>query len=171
MKHTLAVLVQDRPGVLSRVARLFSRRGFNIDSLSVGSSERKNISRMTIVVTGDEETLEQVTKQLHKLIEVLKISILPPAESIDRELVMVKISANKDNRTEIMQITDIFRAKIVDVSHNSMVVEMTGNEEKVDALLNLLRPFGIKELVRSSKIAMARSEIKTTNNNKRRISV
>lgn len=155
-KHTLSVLVQDSPGVLSRVARLFSRRGFNIDSLSVGSSERENISRMTIVVSGDEKTLEQVIKQLHKLIEVLKISVLPDEESIDREMILIKVHTDKQTRSEIMQIIDIFRARIVDVSHDSLVIELTGDENKVKALIQLVQPFGILELVRTSKIAMFR---------------
>lgn len=162
-KHTLSVLVEDSPGVLSRVARLFSRRGFNIDSLSVGSSERENVSRMTIVVQGNEETLEQVIKQLHKLIEVLKISVLPDEESIDRELILVKVHSDKEIRSEIIQIIDIFRARIIDVCHDSLVIELTGNEDKVKALIQLLQPFGIMELVRTSKIAMFRGQRTTEN--------
>lgn len=160
-KHTLSVLVEDSPGVLSRVARLFSRRGFNIDSLSVGSSEREDISRMTIVVTGDEKTLEQVIKQLHKLIEVIKISVLPEKERIEREMILLKVNSDKQTRSEIMQIIDIFRARIVDVCHDSLVIELTGDEGKVKALIQLLQPFGIMELVRTSKIALFRG-LRTT---------
>jgi len=157
MKHVLAVLVENQPGVLARIAGLFSRRGFNIDSLTVGETENPRLSRMTIVVAGDDAILEQVTKQLHKLIDVIKISDITNSPHVQRDLVMIKVKATPQNRAEIVQIVDIFRAKVVDVGRDALVVEMTGDEDKIDALTELLRPFGIKELVRTGKIAMVRS--------------
>lgn len=156
MKHIISVLVENKFGVLARVAGLFSARGFNIDSLAVGETEDATVSRMTIVVAGDEKILEQVTKQLHKLVDVIKVQDMTKEEHIDRELMLIKVNATGDRRSEVMQIVDIFRAKIVDVSPKSVVVEMTGAPEKVKALLNLLAPFGIKETVRTGRIAMAR---------------
>lgn len=156
MKHTLAVLVENTPGVLARVAGLFSRRGFNIDSLAVGRTENPAVSRMTIVVEGDDHVLEQVTKQLHKLIDVIKINDITKDAYVDRELVMIKVYAEASTRSEIMQLVDIFRARIVDVGHKTLTIEVTGNEGKIDAFENCLRPFGIKELVRTGKIAMLR---------------
>ncbi len=156
MKHTLSVLVENKPGVLNRIAGLFARRGFNIESLAVGETEDPKISRMTITVDGYDQPLEQVTKQLHKLINVIKITDLDPASSVDRELVMVKVRADASNRSEIMQIVEIFRAKIIDVSKTMLVIEVTGTREKVNAIMKLLRPFGIAELVRTGRIAMSR---------------
>ncbi len=156
MKHTLSVLVENKPGVLNRISGLFARRGFNIDSLAVGETEDPKYSRMTITVDGQDQPLEQVTKQLHKLINVIKITDLDPATSVDRELVMVKVKADAANRSEIMQIAEIFRAKIIDVSKTMLVVEVTGTREKVGAIMKLLRPFGIVELVRTGRIAMSR---------------
>lgn len=156
MRHTLAVLVENNPGVLARVAGLFSRRGYNIDSLSVGRTDNPAVSRMTIVVEGDEMVLEQVTKQLHKLVDVIKISDITKDEYVDRELVLIKVNAEASLRAEIMQLVDIFRARIVDVGNKSLTIEVTGNEGKIDAFENSLRPFGIKELVRTGKIAMLR---------------
>ncbi|MHB1344457.1 MAG: acetolactate synthase small subunit [Thermoleophilia bacterium] len=156
MKHTLSVLVENKPGVLNRIAGLFARRGFNIESLAVGETEDPKISRMTITVDGHDQPLEQVTKQLHKLINVIKITDLDPASSVDRELVMVKVRADPSNRSEIMQIVEIFRAKIIDVSKTMLVIEVTGTREKVTAIVKLLRPFGIVELVRTGRIAMSR---------------
>ncbi len=156
MKHTLSVLVENKPGVLTRIAGLFARRGFNIDSLAVGETENPSISRMTITVDGQDQPLEQVTKQLHKLINVIKITDLDPATSLDRELVMVKVKADADTRSEIMQIVEIFRAKIVDVSKSALIIEVTGTREKLAAIMNLLRPFGIQELVRTGRIAIDR---------------
>ncbi|MHB0979891.1 MAG: acetolactate synthase small subunit [Thermoleophilia bacterium] len=156
MKHTLSVLVENKPGVLTRIAGLFARRGFNIDSLAVGETEDPKLSRMTITVDGQDQPLEQVTKQLHKLINVIKITDLDPASSVDRELVMVKVKADATNRSEIMQIVEIFRAKIIDVSKTMLVIEVTGTREKVNAIMKLLRPFGIVELVRTGRIAMSR---------------
>ncbi len=152
----MAVLVENKPGVLARVAGLFSRRGYNIDSLTVGVTDNEYISRMTIVVEGDEHVLEQVTKQLNKLIDVIKVSDLKPVETVERELALIKVKAEPENRSEIMLIVDIFRARIVDVSPKSMIIEVTGDEDKINALTNLLRQFGIKEMVRTGKVAMIR---------------
>ena len=156
MKHTLSVLVENKPGVLARVAGLFSRRGFNIDSLAVGVTENPEISRMTIVVKGDDRVLEQVTKQLNKLIEVIKVSDLRAEESVERELVMIKVVAEPKTRSGIMQIADIFRARIVDVSPKTLIIEITGDETKINAMESLLKQFGIKELARTGKVALTR---------------
>jgi len=156
MKHTLAVLVENRYGVLSRVASLFARRGYNIDSLAVGVTEDPTISRMTIVVRGDDIVLEQVTKQLNKLIDVIRVTDLGTEDTVERELVLIKVNADVKNRSEIMQIADIFRAKIIDVASKSMIIEVTGDENKIKAIEQLLKPFGIKEMVRTGKIALRR---------------
>lgn len=156
MRHTLAVLVENTPGVLTRVAGLFSRRGFNIDSLTVGTTENPAVSRMTIVVEGDEYTLEQVSKQLNKLINVLKVIDLPADDSVARELALIKVHAEPSRRASIMQVVDVFRAKVVDVGRESMIVEITGDGQKVGALLELLREFGVKEVVRTGTVAMNR---------------
>lgn len=156
MKHTLSVLVENRPGVLSRVAGLFSRRGYNIESIAVGATETPGISRMTIVVDGATCHVESIIKNLHKLIEVLKVSDLTEDAKVDRELLLIKVKADASTRPEILQIVQIFRAHIVDVSENSLIVEVTGDQEKVEGILNLLRPFGIREIVRTGVIAMAR---------------
>ena len=165
-KHILSVLVENHAGVLSRVAGLFSRRGFNIDSLAVGVTENHDISRMTIVVDGDEYTVEQVSKQLNKLIDVIKIKRLDKHESISRELALIKVSSNAATRSEIVQLVEIFRAKIVDVSKTTLTIEASGSEDKVAALEDLLRPFGIREIVRTGIIAIERGNriIKATNN-------
>jgi len=160
MKHTLAVLVENKSGVLSRVASLFSRRGYNIDSLAVGVTEDPDISRITIVVHGDDHVLEQVTKQLNKLIDVIKVSDIGGDEAVERELALIKVAADADTRAEIIQIANIFRARIVDVAPKSMTVEVTGDEGKIQAIEKLLRQFGIKELVRTGKIAMVRGSKK-----------
>jgi len=160
MKHTLAVLVENKAGVLSRVASLFSRRGYNIDSLAVGVTEDPDISRITIVVHGDDHVLEQVTKQLNKLIDVIKVSDIGGDEAVERELALIKVAADADTRAEIIQIANIFRARIVDVAPKSMTVEVTGDEGKIQAIEKLLRQFGIKELVRTGKIAMVRGSKK-----------
>ncbi|MGB9803347.1 MAG: acetolactate synthase small subunit [Desulfofundulus sp.] len=165
MRHTLAVLVENNPGVLARVAGLFSRRGYNIDSLAVGRTDNPAISRMTIVVEGDDRVLEQVTKQLHKLIDVIKISDITADEYVDRELILIKVSAEPEKRGEIMQIADIFRARIVDLGRRTMILECTGNEGKITAFEESLRPYGIKELVRTGKIAMLRGSRYTNINN------
>ncbi|HBC93910.1 MAG TPA: acetolactate synthase small subunit [Pelotomaculum sp.] len=164
MRHTLAVTVENNPGVLTRVAGLFSRRGFNIDSLAVGRTENPRISRMTIIVEGDDQVVEQVAKQLHKLVDVIKISDITYSPYVDRELVLIKVNAEPASRAEIMQLVDIFRARIVDVGPKTLTVEVTGDEGKIDAFEQSLRPFGIKELVRTGKIAMLRG-IKTSSKN------
>ena len=156
MQHTITALVENTPGVLARVAGLFSRRGFNIESLAVSITEDPSVSRMTIVVGGDERELEQIEKQLNKLIEVIKVFDYSNTPAVDRELALIKVSAGPEKRAEIMQISDIFRAKIIDVSERTMVVEVTGPVGKVDAFQNLMVPYGIKELVRTGKIALSR---------------
>jgi acetolactate synthase-1/3 small subunit len=156
MKHTLSVLVQNKPGVLARTAGLFSRRGYNIESLTVGITENEAVSRMTIVVTGDDTVVEQVTKQLNKLIEVIKVSDLTKESYVDRELVLIKVTADSSNRAEIMQIVNIFRARIVDVAPKSLIIEVTGDEGKLDALVGMLKQFGIKEIVRTGTLALGR---------------
>lgn len=156
MKHTLTVLVQNRPGVLTRVAGLFSRRGYNIESLAVGRTEKPEVSRMTIVVDGDDPVIEQVCKQLYKLIDVIKLSDITEDEYVDRELILIKVNADPSTRGEIMQIVEIFRARIVDIARNSLIIECTGDEGKIDAIEASLRPFGIREVVRTGKIAMLR---------------
>ncbi|GLI35796.1 acetolactate synthase small subunit [Desulforhabdus amnigena] len=164
MKHTLAVLVENSPGVLARVAGLFSRRGFNIESLTVGRTESDDVSRMTIVVEGDDRLLEQVSKQLHKLIDVIKISDITEEEYVDRDLVMIKVAADPGQRVEIMQMANVFRARVVDLGRKTMTLECTGNEGKINAFEESLRPYGIKELVRTGKVAMLRgSKFGSTN--------
>jgi acetolactate synthase-1/3 small subunit len=156
MRHTLSVLVENRHGVLARVAGMFARRGYNIDSLTVGVTEDPTISRMTIVVRGDDEVLEQVTKQLNKLIDVIRVSDLKAEDTVEREMALFKVNSDVNNRSEIMQIVDIFRARIIDVAPRSMIVEVTGDETKIEAIEQLLRPFGIKEMVRTGKVALRR---------------
>lgn len=156
MKHTVSALVENKPGVLVRIAGLFSRRGFNIESLAVGPTERPDVSRMTIVVDVGDRSLEQVTKQLHRLINVIKLSDLKPEEAVERELVLIKIKATPENRAGIIEVADIFRANIIDVSREVMILEVTGTEDKIRAIEDLLKPYGIKELARSGRIALAR---------------
>lgn len=157
MKHTICCFVENRFGVLARISTLFSARGFNIDSLAVGETEDPTVSRMTIVVDVDEKILEQVIKQLRKLIDVIKVVDVTKEDSVERELVLLKVNIPDINaRTQIIQIIDIFRAKIVDVGLKSLIVEITGDEKKVETLIGLLRPFRIKELARTGKIAMLR---------------
>jgi len=155
-RHTLSVLVEDKPGVLARVASLFSRRGFNIESLAVGPTELPDVSRMTIVVTVDLLPLEQVTKQLNKLINVLKIVELDPDASVQREIMLVKVKSDMDTRTHILETAQLFRAKVVDVSAEAITIEATGKVDKLQALLKVLEPFGIKELVKSGMVAVGR---------------
>ncbi len=156
MKHTLSLIVYNQAGVLTRVAGLFSRRGYNIESIAVGVTEDPEVSRMTIVVDGDENIVEQIIKNVHKLIDVLKVSDISNENCVDRELALIKVTADADNRSQILQIVDIFRARIVDVNEQSVIVEVTGDEGKVDAIVALLRPYGIKEIARTGKIAMVR---------------
>jgi acetolactate synthase-1/3 small subunit len=158
MKHTIAILVEDQPGVMSRVAGLFTRRGFNIDSIAVGPSEAPGISRMTIIVNGDHKVLEQVTKQLNKLIDVIRVRDIPAENILERELVLVKVHTESLSvRAEIIQLVEIFKAKVVYVERNTLTIEMSGDEEKVSGFLKLLAPFGVKEVVRTGRIAIARS--------------
>jgi acetolactate synthase-1/3 small subunit len=155
-KHTIAVLVENKFGVLSRVAGLFSARGYNIESLSVGETLDPTVSRMTLVVRGDEFVIEQVMKQLHKLIDVIKVSDLTDDSHVQRELVLIRVNAEPQHRAEILRTADIFRAKVVDVTPQSFTLEATGVEEKLEALIELLRPMGIQEIVRTGKVAIAR---------------
>jgi acetolactate synthase-1/3 small subunit len=155
-RHTLSVLVEDQPGVLARIASLFSRRGFNIESLAVGPTEHSGMSRMTIVVNVDDLPLEQVTKQLNKLVNVLKIVELDPSTAVQRELLLVKVRADADTRSQVLETVQLFRAKVVDVAPDAVVIEATGNADKLQALLRVLEPFGIKELVQSGMVAVGR---------------
>jgi len=156
MRHTLAVLVENKYGVLARVSGLFSRRGFNIDSLAVGITEDPTISRMTIIVSGDDHVLEQVMKQLNKLIDVIRVIDLSSEEFVERELALIKVNADANNRAEIIQIVDIFRARIIDVASRSVTIEVTGDIEKIKAIQTLLKPFGIKEMARTGIVALKR---------------
>jgi acetolactate synthase-1/3 small subunit len=156
VKHTLSVLVENKPGVLTRVAGLFARRGFNIDSLVVGETENPQLSRMTITVDEQDQPVEQVTKQLHKLINVLKITDLDPSGSVERELLLIKVKADAQSRAEIMQMVEIFGATIVDVTSEVLLIEMTGARDKVGAFIDLVAPFGIVELMRTGRLAMSR---------------
>jgi len=155
-KHTLSVLVEDKPGVLTRVAALFSRRGFNINSLAVGQTEIPGISRITVVVDVEGAVLEQVTKQLNKLIEVLKVVELEPNASVQREIMLVKVRADAGTRSQVIDTIQLFKAKVVDVSTDAMTIEATGNSDKLRALLDWLEPFGIKDLVQSGMVAVGR---------------
>lgn len=154
--HTLSVLVEDKPGVLARVASLFSRRGFNIESLAVGPTELPEISRMTIVVNVEGPALEQVTKQLNKLINVIKIVELEPESAVQREILLVKVRSDMETRSHILETAQLFRAKVVDVSSESVTIEATGKADKLQALLRVLEPFGVKELVKSGMVAVGR---------------
>jgi len=155
-KHTLIALVEDRPGVLNRMASLCRRRGFNIESIAVGHTETPRLSRMTIVVDGTNTMIDQLRKQLDKLVVTMKVSDITGDDIVARELALIKVKANSTTRSEIIQIVDIFRADIVDVAANSVTIEVTGDEDKIDSLLNLLRGFGIKEMSRTGRIAMTR---------------
>jgi len=155
-KHTLVALVEDKPGVLTRVAGLFRRRGFNIQSLAVGHSEQPGLSRMTVVVNGDSTEVEQVRKQLDKLINVIRVSDITGEDIVARELALIKVKATASTRSEIIQIVDIFRATIVDVSSDSVTVEVTGDEDKVESLIKLLGGFGIKEVTKTGRVALTR---------------
>jgi len=160
-KHILSILVENKPGVLTRIAGLFARRGFNIDTLAVGPTDDDNVSRVTLTLDGAVHPIDQVTKQLHKLVNVLKIRDLEPEETLARELALFKVSADGANRAEVMQICEIFRAKIVDVTKRSLVVEVTGTYEKVDAFERLVRPFGLVEMARTGEIAISRGRGET----------
>ena len=164
MRHTLVALMEDKPGVLNRISSLFRRRNFNIESLTVGHSELPGISRMTIVSEGDSSIIEQVEKQLYKLINVTRVTNVTDEPTVIRELALIKVTASSASRSEITSLVDIFRAKVVDVAPDSLMVEITGTEDKVDSLLGLLHPFGIRELVRTGRVAMVRG-----NNGQQRI--
>jgi acetolactate synthase I/III small subunit len=156
--HTLSVLVDNHPGVLTRVSGLFARRGYNIESLTVCETENPAISRMTIVVDGDDWVIEQVTKQLHKLVAVHKINDISEESAVERELALIKVRVKAENRVEILQTTDIFRARVVDMGRSSLTIEATGDKVKVDALVKALRPYGIVELARTGIVAIVRAE-------------
>jgi acetolactate synthase I/III small subunit len=158
VKHTLSVLVENKPGVLTRVAGLFARRGFNIESLAVGVSEDPQLSRVTIVIDGDEHPVDQVTKQLHKLINVVKIRDLDAGNAVSAELLIVRVAGEGDKRTEALQIAEIFKAKIVDVDRRALTLRVVGTNDKLEALLELLQPLGILEVVRTGTIAMGRGK-------------
>jgi acetolactate synthase I/III small subunit len=155
-KHTLSVLVENKPGVLARIAGLFSRRNFNIDSLAVGPTEHEEISRMTIVVNCEEHPLEQVTKQLNKLVNVIKIVELEPGQAVERELILIKVRADTETRSKVLETVELFRARVVDVALDAVTVEATGSTDKLQALVRVLEPFGIKELVQSGMVAVGR---------------
>jgi len=155
-RHTLSVLVEDKPGVLARVSGLFSRRGFNIESLAVGPTEHPDVSRMTIVVAVEDFPLEQVTKQLNKLVHVIKIVELEPSQSVQRELLLVKVRADGTVRSQVLETVQLFRAKVVDVSPESLTIEATGTADKITALLRMLEPYGIREMVQSGMVAVGR---------------
>jgi acetolactate synthase-1/3 small subunit len=156
MRHTVAILVENKFGVLSRVAGLFSGRGFNIESLTVAPTNDPTVSRMTVVTMGNDQVIEQVTKQLSKLIDVIKVTDLTGTEFVDREMVLVRVRASEDGRAEVMRLVDIFRGKIVDVGTESYVIEVTGTDSKLEAFINLLKPFGVTEIVRTGKVAISR---------------
>jgi len=156
MRHTISILVENEFGVLSRVSGLFSGRGFNIESLSVAETLDPSVSRMTIVTSGNDQIIEQILKQLNKLVSVIKVVDLTGVDTVDRELVLVKVNTESETKAEVLRLVDIFRAKIVDVAPRCYTIEMTGDEAKVNALLQLLRPIGIKEIVRTGRVAIAR---------------
>ncbi len=156
LQHTISVLVDNKPGVLARVASLFSRRGYNIESLAVSITDNPDVSRMTIVVNGDESVVEQITKQLHKLIDVSKVQDYIGVPIVARELALIKVNADVKDRTALMQLVDVFRGRIIDMSDKTFVIEMTGGGDKIDAFEALVAPYGVRELVRTGKIAMAR---------------
>ncbi|HJM89240.1 MAG TPA: acetolactate synthase small subunit [Dehalococcoidia bacterium] len=158
MKHTVVALVEDRPGVLTRVASLFRRRGFNIDSLAVGTTEEQGISRMTIVLEGEDGIVEQVEHQLNKLIDVIKVSDLSQVETVSRELALLKVRCGTLNRREVIDIVEIFRAQVVDVSPTTLVIQIVAEGDRLEALIENLKPYGVLEMVRTGRVAMARGE-------------
>ena len=160
-RHILSILVENKPGVLARVAGLFARRGFNIQTLAVGPTDDPSISRITLTVDGALHPIDQVTKQLHKLVNVIKIRDLEPAETVARELALFKIAADSEARAEVMQFTDIFRGKVIDVSKRSLTIEVTGTDEKIEAFERMIRPFGLIEMVRTGEIAISRGRSET----------
>jgi len=165
MKHTLTLLVENRPGVLAHISSLFSRRSFNIESIAAGVTEEPDITRITIVVEEDPETLEQVIKQLSKLIDVIKIQDMTSVDSVSRELALIKVRAPEEKRRNILDVVEIFRARIVDVHRETLVIEMSGEEEKIDALLDVLRDYGIVEIARTGRITLARGPVAAKHQN------
>lgn len=155
-KHTISILVENKFGALNRIVGLFSARGYNIDSISVGTSEDDSVARVTIVSKGDDDVIEQIIKQLNKLIDVTKVVDLTYDSFVERELVLVKVAANRNSRSELMQISEIFRSKVIDISPRSITIEATGSEQKVDAMIKMLEPFGIKEIARTGRVALKR---------------
>ncbi len=160
-KHILSILVENKPGVLTRIAGLFARRGFNIDTLAVGPTDDPTLSRVTLTVDGALHPIDQVTKQLHKLVNVIKIRDLEPEEAVARELALFKISADSESRGQVMQFTDIFRGKVIDVSKRSMTIEITGTDDKIEAFERMVRPFGLVEMARTGEIAISRGRGET----------
>jgi acetolactate synthase-1/3 small subunit len=160
MRHTISVLVENKFGVLSRISGLFSGRGYNIESLSVGETIDPQTSVMTIVTTGDDQIIEQITKQLNKLIDVIKVTDMTELEHVEREMVLVKIAPGQQDKTEVLNITEIFRGRIVDSSQKTYTIEITGDEKKIEAFIELMKPMGIKEFVRTGKVAIAREAVK-----------
>lgn len=159
-KHTISILVENKFGVLSRVAGLFSGRGYNIESLSVGETLEKNVSIMTIVTYGDDLVVEQINKQLNKLIDVVKVQDLYETDHVEREMVLIKVSPKAEFKSEVLRLTEIFRGKVIDSSQKTYTIEITGDEDKIDAFVDLMKPMGVKEFIRSGKIAIARESIK-----------
>jgi acetolactate synthase-1/3 small subunit len=170
-RHTLSVLVENKPGVLARIAGLFSRRGFNIDSLAVGPTEHPEVSRMTIVVNVEESPLEQVTKQLNKLVEVIKIVELDTAASVSRELLLVKVKADASTRGQVLEVVQLFRAKVVDVAADAITVQVVGNSDKLDDFLRIVEPYGVRELVQSGMVAIGRGSRSITDRTLRPIPI
>ena len=160
-KHVLSILVENKPGVLTRIAGLFARRGFNIDTLAVGPTDDESLSRITLTLDGAAHPIDQVTKQLHKLVNVIKIRDLEPAETVARELALFKVSADGANRAEVMQMVEIFRGKIIDVSRRSVIIEVTGSWDKIEAFERMVRPFGLIEMARTGEIAISRGRAET----------
>ncbi len=161
MKHILSCFVENKPGVLARISGLFARRGFNIESLAVGPTEDEHTSRMTITVSGDDAVIEQIMKQLHKLIEVIRVSDITQEPHVEREIALVKVNANAKTRAEILQIVEVFRANVVDISEKTLTVEATGDEDKITAIETLFKKYGIRELVRTGRIALVRGDKST----------
>ena len=168
-RHTLSVLVENRPGVLTRIAGMFARRGYNIHSLAVGPTEDPAISRLTVVVGAEALQLEQITKQLNKLVNVLKIQELEQGETVGRELLLVKVAADPATRSQVIELADVFRAKIVDVDHDSITIEAAGDPDKLEAMVELVSPYGIRELVRSGTIALGRGATSITDGSRLRM--
>jgi acetolactate synthase-1/3 small subunit len=162
MKHTLAVLVENKPGVLARISNMFARRGFNIESLAVGPTERHEVSRITLRVDCEHHTLEQIEKQMHKLVNVLRITELTPGDSIERELALIKVTAPPARRTELMALGEVFQARVADLGPDSIVFELAGAPEEIDSFEELLRPHGVKELVRTGRVGLSRASSKST---------